>query len=70
MSDTERFEELISWGKTTSQAMKQLEQEAFEPRPASFWKAEHKRIEREVAELIRTTDECTGPDGEIYGHRD
>lgn len=49
---------------------RELQKAGWPPRDARFYLARVKEYEQEYGRLLASIDECIGPDGEIYGHRD
>lgn len=70
-TETDRFHDLLDLeGHTIARAAAVLTGEGYPDRGVAFWKAERRQFWKDVRELNRIVAENTGPDGEIYGHRD
>lgn len=69
-AETERFFDLLQLeGLTVGRAAAMLAAEGYRDRGVAFWRAEHRRFMKAIAELEVLEADCIGFDGALYGHR-
>lgn len=69
-AELERFFDLIQLeGLTIARAAAMLVTEGYRDRGVAFWRAEHRRFMKEIAELEVVEADCIGFDGALYGLR-